>query len=337
MTLNLLRKLNLPNELLIETVSRDEADKLYEYSSRNRMRTSFLEKFACAEKFPNLRELYWYEETLYLKMLKAVSKVSKILTSADSNHAIFKTVRPYKSTTVDIDTVIFGDKGAYNKALNILKNAKYALLAKGPLSATFWDSNADIGIDVYDEIGVSALCYLDKNCLTRFERMVELPNGENARLLGPEADLLTIVAHSIIKEQMYTLSEYYSFVKYLEIIDEKTFLDLLRETNLMNAGRIHGSITALIFEAVHGKISSKLQNILGELGQDNFETSRMQRRDLESPYKYHPITVSKSLLEIAKGKKTRSSAALQLKRMTNPSFTSRFLKDLLQHLARETY
>jgi hypothetical protein len=296
----------------------------------------FLERISL-EMQGKFADLCTMEREKYKKMLEAVERVSSTLAGFGISHAVFKTIRPYTSTTVDIDTVIFGNHADYELAMRAMGKSGYAMLGVGPASATFWDSTANIGVDLYDEIAVSALCYLDKDQLSGFSKNTILPNGKTATLLGPEADLVAIVAHSLIKEQMYTLSEYYSFVKYLGKMDENIFIDLLRKANLTNAAKTHASITALLFESVHGKISSKLQNILERLGQDSFEMNRIRKRELKSPHKYHPLTVGKSLFEIAKGKKTRTSAALQIYRMTYPGFTRRFLEEFLKHLIRETY
>jgi hypothetical protein len=337
MTLDLLRLIESHDISLIENLNDDSVKNLHEYSLKNRMPTSFLEKFAESSKFPAMKELAAREQEDFLGMLDAVSRVSQLLESANMRHAMFKTIRPYRSTTVDIDTIIFGNHSDYHRALRTMKNANYVMLAEGPMSATFWDHTANIGIDIYYEIAVSALCYVDKNKLIQFSKTVRLPNDAEASLLEPEADLLSIVAHSIIKEQMYTLSEYYSFINYLEKLRVDVFLDLLKETNLTNAARTHASITGLLFEATHRVTSEKLRRIVETLGQDDFETSRILRHDLQTPHKYHPITVGKSLLEIAKGKKSRTSIAMQLYRMTNPTFTGKFLNALLQHVTRETY
>jgi hypothetical protein len=270
-------------------------------------------------------------------MLDAVSRVSTCLRNAGIEHALFKTIRPYPSTTVDIDSIIFGNIRNYRDALRTMKDADYPMLAEGPMSATFWDPIAKIGIDIYNEIAVSALCYIDKGKFARFSSQIRLADNKNANLLAPEADLLAIVAHSIIKEQMYTLSEYYSFINYLEKMETSTFVNLVKETNLTNAAKTHASITALLFQATHGQTPKKLLDILEAVGRDNFETNRILVHDLETPHKYHPMTIARSLLEITKGKKPRTSIALQIYKMMNPTFTGEFLKALFQHFIRETY
>jgi hypothetical protein len=337
MTIRLLRLLESSDALSIESIDSDTARELHEYSVKNRMPTCFLERISASHGFQRFKELFTQEQAAYLDMLDAVSRVSICLAGAKINHATFKTIRPYRSTTVDIDTVIFGSQIDYRNAIKTMKDAGYPILAEGPMSATFRDAEANIGIDIYNEIAVSALCYLEKEKLATFVSATRLPNGKEANLLRPEADLLALVAHSIIKEQMYTLSEYYSFVRYAEKMDLKLFVDLVKRTNLINAAKTHASITALIFETVNGKVSEDLQLILDEIGKDNFETTRITRRNLRCPHKYHPITVGRSLLEIAKGKKTRKSAALQIYKMADASFTRRFLEELMKHLARETY
>jgi hypothetical protein len=336
MTLGLLRLLESSDASFIDK-SDDEVKRLYDYSVKNRMPSPFLHRISGVSKTSTLQTLLIHEQNAYWKMLEAVGRVSGFLSDANIRHATFKTIRPYRSTTVDIDTVIFGDHGDYRRAFETMKSCNYPLLAVGPMSSTFWDSTANMGIDLYDEIAVSLVCYINKDILDKFVRSITLPNGKKAMLLAPEADLLAIVAHSIIKEQMYTLSEYYSFINYLERMNTKTFIDLIRKTNLTGAVKTHASITTMLFRAVHGNTPKKLEDILGALGEDHLEMSRMSRRDLESPHKYHPITIGRSFLEITKGNKTRKSIALQVYRMTNLRFTRKFLDELLQHLVRETY
>jgi len=297
----------------------------------------FLEHVENIERCAQLRAHHTEELIRYEQMLDALSRLSNQLTKEKINYVFYKTLRPYKSATVDIDTIIFGDVNSYRHAMTTMRNSNYSLLAVGPMSATFWDSRSNIGIDLYDEIAVSALCYMDKDILEGFSRSVKLPNMENIIILAPEADLLAIVAHSIIKEQMYTLSEYYSFINYLESMDTRAFIGLIKETNLTNAVRTHASITALLSRKAYGKIPRELQQILETIGQESFETNRISRAGLGTPHKYHQITLLKSLLEIIKGEKIRRSVAKQIANMLRPSFTSDFLRESIDHVIRETY
>jgi hypothetical protein len=310
--------------------------KLYKYAIKNRMPSPFLQKMRDVEATPFL-DLTKRDEENYSTMLSATSRVSKILLDGNVKHATFKTIRPYRSTTVDIDVIIFGQHGDYLHALETMKSSHYSMLFRGPQSSTFWDSAANIGIDLYDEVAVSNVCYLDKNTLDNFTRNMTLPNGQDVMILTPEADMLAIAAHSIIKEQMYTLSEYLSFMKYLDRIDVGTFVELAKRTHLTSAARTHASITAVIAKAVLKTTPMKLHSILVSLGFSSFEMNRISRLEFACPHKYHLMTLGKTLIEIMRGKKQRSSFALQVYSMTNPVFASRFFDELLGHVKRATY
>jgi hypothetical protein len=136
---------------------------------------------------------------------------------------------------------------------------------------------------------------------------------------------------------MYALSEYYTFVHYLKTMNIDSFTTLIRQNNLTAAAKTHASITSLLHKTAHGTIPAPLQKILKSLGPETFETTRLINRNYETPHKYHPITIVKSLFEIAKGNKNRESMAIQLYQMSNPNFTKRFLKAFMEHVTRETY
>jgi len=336
-TLALLRLIHTP--FVKETEVPDESllIDLYEYALKNRMPQLYLDALKKNQSLFTLESIYKETYEKYLKAMKATAKVARLLQENGIPYATFKTVRPYKSTTVDIDIVIFGDRKNYIESIQTMLKAEYDFICFGPWSTTLWDKEASIGIDLYEQIAVSFIIYLDKQILGNYLATKKLHNDRYVKTLKPEADLACIVAHSLIKEQIYPLSEYYTFIYYLRRINIDDFVKIVRQNNLISATRTHASLTALLHKMAHGTIPSELQQILDQLGEDWFETSRMRRMNFETPHKYHSITVVKSLLEITKGKKTRKSMAMQIYRMLNPNFTKKFLKELLQHIKRETY
>jgi hypothetical protein len=236
-----------------------------------------------------------------------------------------------------LDILILGEDGSYAKSIEAMQGFGYKLVVIGPRSTTLRDLDADIGIDLYDEIAVSYITYLDKRTLVDYRTTAELPNGKSVETLKPEADLACIIAHSIIKEQMYTLSEYYTFLYYLKQMNVDNFLRLIRKNNITSATRTHAAITALLHKTAHGIVPEKLQGILGDLGPEKFETARLSKTNFETPHKYHLITVARSLREIAKGTKSRKSMAIQIYQLAHPSFATKFTKALTEHILRQTY
>lgn len=337
LTIELLRFLGSPfAHSTIYLLNQSRSVQLHEYSVKNRMLFFYLQTIS-KKSLRDFAIFYQKERTKYLKTINAVSRASQVLTNENIRHAIFKTVRPYESTTVDIDILIFGDKNNYIRSIKAMQSAGYKLIVRGPRSTTFHDSKINIGIDLYEQVAVSYLTYIDKERLVDYVTTTRLPNGEPVKTLKPEADLIAIIAHSIIKEQMYTLSEYYTFIHYLKQMNIHNFIQTVKQNNLTSATRTHAALTALLHKAAHNTTPSELQQILNNLGEEKFETTRLIKNNFKTPHKYHPITVAKSLLEITKGKKTRNSMATQIYHMLNPNFSKKFLKASMVHVIRETY
>lgn len=335
-TIKLIRVLGSPFELTKFQVPLKDTINLLRLSKKNRILFLYLQRIH-PKNLGKLTHLYRKLETDYRKTIDSIALVSKYLLEAEIKHSLFKTVKPYKSTTIDLDIIIFGENEEYYKSLNVLKNAGYKILAHGSMSSTLLDLREHLNIDLYREISASHIIYINKETLHSYVTTTRLPNGAEAKILKPEADLACIIAHSIIKEQMYTLSEYYSFIYYLKQMNINDFIEIIKQNNITSAARTHASLTALLHNVAHKTIPKELEEIVEALGEEKFETARLIQKNFETPHKYHPITVAKCLLEITKNKKTRNSIAMQIYQMLSPNFTKRFLAELIQHIKRETY
>jgi tetratricopeptide (TPR) repeat protein len=289
------------------------------------------------QKFSKLKLRYEEELTKYSKTLDIAFKVSQLLTNKEIPHAIYKTIRPYKSATVDIDILIFQTQGKYKEAIKALEKAGYKIKGQGPHSTTLQDPEMRIGIDLYEEVAVSHIVYLDKQILQAYVATKELLKGKHVKILKPEADLATIIAHSLIKEHMYILSEYYTFLYYLPQINVQDFIKIVRENNITYAVKTHATITAALHKAAHGIIPNELEEILNELGNNRVERALLLKKNFKMPHKYDKLTLIQSLTEILKGEKSKRSIAKQLLQMFNPKFTFSIVKGFVDHMTRETY
>lgn len=338
LTIQLLRIISSPFRRIAEIPSSDlKLSELYQCSTKNRMPLLYLETLRENNELNVFTSVYEKENDAYLETLDAIARVSRVLAIESIKHVIFKTIRPYKSTTVDIDILILGNRREYKKSAKTMQKAGYRLVVYGPRSTTLWDQEAKIGIDLYEQVAVSFITYMDKEKLANYPKTTRLPNGEYVKTLQPEADLACIIAHSIIKEQMYTLSEYYTFIHYLKQMNINNFIQIVKQNNITSAVRTHATITALLHKTAHKTIPNELQKILNSLGEESLETTRLIKNNFETPHKYHTITIARSLLEITKGKTSRNSMATQFYHMLNPNFTKKFLKALMEHMKRETY
>lgn len=318
-------------------INKEMALALNQLSIKNRMHFLFLNVLSKKFYLDKLDIVHIQQEKERKRTLDIISILSEILSDKNIRHAIFKTIRPYVSTTVDIDVIIFGGKDSFTKAVDALSTAGFELIVNGPRSTTLRDRKTQIGIDLYYEVAVSYLIYVDKDKLHNQICHRKLPNNRTIKSLTPEADLACIIAHSIIKEQLYTLSEYYTFLHYLESLDAQSFIKIIKENNLSNATKTHANLTALLHKKAHGFVPLKLLEIIKTLGKENLETARITKNCLKTPHKYHSLTVMRSILEIMKAKKTRYSIANQITNMANPYFVNKFIADLIKHIKRETY
>lgn len=336
-TLGLLRFIGSPFATSTYAPNQDKILELHQHSVKNRMSFFCLETINEKVDLRDLRTLYEKEKAKYSNTLRAIARVSRLLTDFKIEHAVYKTLRPYKSTTVDIDTLIFENGSKYQKAVKAMQRAGYKLIVQGPRSTTLKDAEIDIGIDLYEQVAVSLITYIDKEKLIEYVTTTRLPNGGHVKTLKPEADLVAIIAHSVIKEQIYTLSEYYTFIYYLEKMNINNFIQLVGQNNLTSATRTHAAITALLHKAAHKTIPNELQQILAHLDEEKIETTLLIKNGFKTPHKYLMLTLARSLAETMKGKKCRDSFAMQILHMLNPNFTGNFLKESIQHITRKTY
>lgn len=320
-----------------EILRKRELLNLYNYAEKNKISLLFLESYRKTWDLGELESVYKKKYERYLRINEVMSEASQLLTNAGIEHAIFKTIRPYVAETSDIDILIPKDDKEYFEVLKIFK-ATHKLLGYGPESVTFYSPKADIGIDLYRNIAISHIVYLDKEKIAKFTVKKELSCGQCVVTLTPEADLLTIINHSIIKEQMFTLAEYYTFLYYLSTMNKIDMLThLFIQTDTMNAARSFLALTSTLHRAAHGNIPSNLLKTLESNPERKLEARRIVKNDLKMPHKYSLLTVFRDISEKLKDPRTKTSLAIQLWHMLKPSFAKTIIKLSLEHGLRETY
>ncbi len=319
----------------------NEISKLYYYAIKNRMVLHFLESLKKANKLVgSMKTEYDRLIVKYSDTNDVIQRASNVLDKTGAQYALFKSVRPYEEVTVDIDVLVFGNEFDYEKVISTLYQEDYDFLGDGPLSKTFRDRIGRVGLDIYYEVGVSHIIYMNKDNFKSVVSKRKIRENQFALSLSPTADLLAVIAHSVIKEQMYVLSEYYTTLYYLaDMSDEelKSFLDLADRCKLTLAVKTHLGITALLHYRAHGSIPDSIRKLLKVMGVNPLELSRIEEKGLLIPYKYHPITIIRALFEKFREHKARRSLAKQFYSLLNINFTSSFVGDLLKHINREAY
>jgi len=145
-------------------------------------------------------------------------------------YALFKTLRTIPYVPSDIDILLFDQKqfSLIYKLLYVREN--YKIIEWGPKSVTIRNPKNKINIDLYNEIAVSNLIYIDKNNLKKYIKKTYISNCEIIMLMS-EADLLVSLNHSLIKEQLYTLADFYNILFETKNYTQKqinTFIELTK-------------------------------------------------------------------------------------------------------------
>ena len=307
---------------------------LFDYACVNRIGYYFLHKLSerkMLSEEDHLYRKYVSEGERYRRILKAMVKLTRDLGGAGVDFAIFKSLRPYPSTTVDIDTVLFED---YGKAYVSLRRRGYSLLGLGPETITLLDPSHTVGVDLYREISVSRIVYLDKGVLRKHVALVETGEGF-VRTLCREADIVAFCAHIAFKEHMFTLADYYTILHHVINADPALLKDIVEETSSVNALSITLTLVNTLHYLAHGSlVFTEYPLTLQAL----FEATRLIRRGLKLPHKFHYITIASTLTEkVVKDPYSRKSIAYQLSYLAKPKYLIEFVRGLRKHFKRETY
>lgn len=340
-TLKLLKVVGSPfvHEGYSEPFREEEISALYLHAIKNRIPLLYLDTLEKKKKLFDLKNTYCKQYSRYLKIFDTMAQVSDFLSSLDVEHAIFKSLKPFPDASVDIDTLILVSE-KYEKVLKSCPKAGWKLLGYGPQSTTFFDSEAQVGIDLYREIAVSWVVYLDKEKLKKYVTQIMLPNQKSVSTFKVEADLLATIAHSVIKEQIFTLAEYYTFLLFLKTMKMKEiekFKSLVETNNMATLTKSFVTVTVALHNEAFGFVPEKLAVLSNELGSDGLEKKRLKQNGFQTPHKYHFLTLFKSVVDSLKEEKTRKSMALQCFEMMNPLFTKSIVSGLVDHMIRKTY
>lgn len=336
MTLDFLKLVPSPFARVSDEYEIDDINHMYYFARKNRLPLMCLESLRNIGRLQSLEKEYGELTLKYEKTIGLFEKVARVLDKSGVAYAFFKSTRPYHEVTVDIDILIFGQ--GYKEAVLAFCNSGYQLRGVGPLSTTFRDKETRINLDVYSEVGVSHIVYLDKDVLEGFTATRSL-NGVALQCLDMKTDLVAVIAHSVLKEQLYVLSEYYTTLYYLADMkwEDSPLISLITACKIRWAARIHFGITALLHRLAYGNIPVRLVKILEGLGVDAYELNRVFDSGLSFPHKYHPLSIGRVLFEKFREKKARRSLAFMAFSSLDPGFSSQVFKDGIKHIFRDTY
>ena len=311
--------------------------ELYSIAKANKIPLTYLNTISVEER-QKLPE-YKYHHTRLRRLMEIMAEISELFDEEGVEYVIFKTLRPYLEDVADIDILNMGSCKDYRRIVETLRQSNYLLMEKGTYCITFQDYKTyfktEIMIDVYDEISVGHLIYLDKRNLNSCVVRKKSLNGAEVKVFAPEAELLTTVAHSAIKENTYILSEYYATLHYLALMDQSSIerlVNLVRENKLVSPFRWHLTITATLHTLAYGFVPEKLSNMLDELS-GPWERAYRKVFKLEyPPYKCDLANLVSIFKEKLYDTTFRRSLCAQLLHPPTRMFTARLLVRLKEVL-----
>jgi len=334
--------------------NKEEALELYEYATKNKIGLAYLESLKDQERLEEfgLKGKYEEEKKKHDEQQVTASRISELFNSYGINYAIFKSIMPFPATPNDVDIIHFGSDDEFNKAAKMMLQSGYIEVKPkaDSLQREFHDAKRggyidphphekDIyDIDLYQETAASYLVYLDKIKLTKHVVEINI-RGNHLRVLKPEAELVAIITHSIIPEQLFTLLAYYATLYYLADrnfnIDE--FIHIAKENNVTYPVRVHSTLTVALHEIAHGFIPEKLNEILNELGNDDKELRCFVSNDLKMPHRYSIRALVRTVVEKLKERVFRRSLIKQIIGMSNPRLAKWVIENIIWRRRRETY
>lgn len=176
----------------------------------------------------------------YGEFLGFLEHVARRMDGVD--YVIVKTMLPLPRIPADIDLIIGG--GYLGRVLGMFRRDGFRLIDWAPYGATLYSDRYGYYLDVATDLSVSGLVYMDGDYLMSHSEDRRM-DGVVARAPVKPLDLLVVMAHSVIKEWTFTLSDYYAAVLWLSHITEA----------LKYAGRLGLVRTLLLFMSVVERLS----------------------------------------------------------------------------------
>jgi hypothetical protein len=308
--------------------------EIFSIARGNKIPLTYLNAISPEER-RNIPE-YNYHYVRLQRLLEITSEISELLGGRDINYVIFKTLRPYPEDVTDIDVLNLGSRRDYKRMIEALRRVGYIFMERGAYCTTFRDYKTrfktELMIDVYDEISVVYLIYLDKRKLSHYISEKELPTGQAVRIFSPEAELLATIAHSAIKENHYILAEYFATLHYLALMDQPSIeelIDIVRENKLVNAFRWHLTITSMLHKFAFNSIPEKLSDLLFRLGGPWSKVHRQVFESMYPPYRCDPLTLTAVFREKMQDSVFKRSLCHQIFSFPTKAFHKRLLTRLV--------
>jgi len=328
--LPLVKSIGLPGLIEGKVPPLNKAYSLLQLAERNKMLLLFLESLTNLIKYPCLEvQLSRYRDK-YRKTLDLITLASSLLEESGIHYTIFKTLKPFPYTPADIDILLWSSEDLA-RASQILKKKGFKPLGRDLYGLTMFSVDHSLNVDLTTQVAASSFIYLGKSAL--IEHSIEARiHGFKVQTLQPCADLVAVAAHCLYKEQMYTLSDYYTFVLSSQYYQQA--LQLAENTHTKFALETALKLTYGITVNAFGRDSNLVERLSNLLQTIDMSETIQTDKCFELPMKYPSHLLLRGLLEkVLEDSVARNSLPTALRSTLQP----KSINKLLKHVKREGY
>ncbi len=258
----------------------------------------------------------------YNRTILAIREISDDFNASGIDYAVFKTIKPFMYNPSDIDVLIsYEDR---RLACDLLLRKGYTSEVK---DATCITMRNEMDVDLYTEPSVSDIPYLRRDELMENSAYKEM-NGTKVSVLSDLAEFIAVMSHSLYKEQMLTLNDYYTLTILAERLSVDNILKFAQDTNTVPVLRLITSICRNITEQIFGKNQNlNICRLAYELGAKSYSVKGM-------PCKFSMKLAMGLLFRKILSDPGESSSLLK---GVASSISLRRARKFLDHMRRETY
>ncbi|KXB02945.1 hypothetical protein AKJ47_03085 [candidate division MSBL1 archaeon SCGC-AAA261G05] len=323
----LVRKIGIPNSVKSESIRGEEIRGYLNLAKRNKVPLLFLRSLS--EAVYDVKEFIPTYEKWHEKALELVSFASELFREEEINYTFFKTFKPFPFTPSDVD-VLLSSKENLDSAIERLEKEDLRPLDLNTYGSTLYSPSHDMNVDLTTQRDVSGLVYLNKKYVFK-ETMEKKVRGSKVRVPKPHANLAIASAHALYKEQMFMLSDFYTFA-YLYDEFEKAH-KFSRDAKIEPSFLWGIGLTYRVVERAFGSDNFLANRIRTSF----FEESFLEDENLdfvELPTKPSlPRFVASLMRKVLDDSLSRKSLPTFLGRAIRPQFAS----ELVEHISRKRY
>lgn len=247
------------------------------------------------------------------------------------DYTFFKTLKPFPYTPSDVD-VLLRDEDSLDRTIDMFEGQGFESLERSSYGSTLYSPEHDLNLDLTTKIDVSSLIYLDKGY--GFEDSMEKGiKDTKVRAPKPHVDLAIVAAHALYKEQLFTLSDYYTLVIWREYLEDA--LELAERAKVKPALLWVLDLTSKLTRSAFGSNNEIVETINDLLeDEDEEEEWKTMEESFEMPYKCSlPFLITALVRKVSEDSEARRTLPKFLKNFAKPETISK----VMNHFDRESY